>query len=40
MRKDLPDARMAVIEGAWHEIYFDDPEACISALLSFVSSVA
>jgi pimeloyl-ACP methyl ester carboxylesterase len=40
MRRELPDARMAVIEGSWHEIYFDDPEACISALLSFVGSVA
>ena len=40
MRQTIPDARMAVIEGAWHEIYFDDPEACISALLSFVESVS
>ncbi|UCD57032.1 MAG: alpha/beta hydrolase [Candidatus Hydrogenedentota bacterium] len=39
MRRTIPDAQMAVIEGAWHEIYFDDPEACISALMSFVASV-
>jgi pimeloyl-ACP methyl ester carboxylesterase len=38
MRRTIPDARMVVIEGAWHEIYFDDPEACISSLLRFVES--
>ncbi len=39
MRKTIPNARLAVIEGAWHEIYFDDPDACIAALRSFLSSV-
>jgi pimeloyl-ACP methyl ester carboxylesterase len=40
MRSTIPDARIAVVEGAWHEIYFDDPEACLSALLSFVESIS
>ena len=40
MRRTIPDARMVVIEGAWHEIYFDDPEACISSLLRFVASIS
>jgi pimeloyl-ACP methyl ester carboxylesterase len=39
IRRTVPDSRMVVIEGSWHEIYFDDPEACISALLSFLGSL-
>ncbi len=39
MRREIPNAQIATIEGSWHEIYFDDPEACISALLRFIGSV-
>lgn len=40
MRKTIPDARMAVVEGSWHEIYLDNPNACISALRDFLGSLA
>ncbi|RJP64687.1 MAG: alpha/beta hydrolase [Candidatus Abyssobacteria bacterium SURF_17] len=40
MRRAIPNARIVTIEGAWHEIYFDDPEACVSALLNFLSSLS
>jgi pimeloyl-ACP methyl ester carboxylesterase len=36
IRDSIPGARIAVIEGRSHEIYVDDPEACISALLKFL----
>jgi pimeloyl-ACP methyl ester carboxylesterase len=39
MRKTIPNARIAVIEGSWHEIYLDNPDACISALSKFLDSV-
>ena len=39
MRKTIPNARIVTVEGAWHEIYFDDPKACISALLRFIRSL-
>jgi pimeloyl-ACP methyl ester carboxylesterase len=39
MRKSIPNARIAVIEGSWHEIYLDNPDACISALSKFLDSV-
>ncbi len=39
MRRTLPDARLVTVEGAWHEIYFDDPEACISALPRFLDEI-
>ncbi|GAB4349924.1 MAG: alpha/beta hydrolase [Candidatus Abyssubacteria bacterium] len=38
MRRTIPNSRIAVIEGAWHEIYFDDPDACISALMNFLAT--
>jgi pimeloyl-ACP methyl ester carboxylesterase len=39
MRMTIPKAEIATIEGAWHEIYFDDPQACIAALLRFISAI-
>lgn len=39
MRRTIPDARMAVVDGSWHEIYLDDPDSCISALLKFLGSL-
>src|SRR5215510_9092813 len=39
IRDSIPGARIAVIEGRGHEIYVDNPDACISALLSFVRSL-
>jgi pimeloyl-ACP methyl ester carboxylesterase len=38
IRDSIPGARIAVIEGHSHEIYVDDPDACISALLRFLRS--
>lgn len=38
IRRTIPDSQIVTIEGSWHEIYFDDPGACISALLSFIDS--
>jgi pimeloyl-ACP methyl ester carboxylesterase len=38
IRDSIPGARIAVVEGRSHEIYVDDPEACISALLKFLRS--
>jgi len=39
IRMTIPDARIAVIEDSWHEIYLDKPDACISALLEFLGSL-
>ena len=39
IRRTIPNAQIAVIEGSWHEIYLDNPDACISALLSFIGSL-
>jgi pimeloyl-ACP methyl ester carboxylesterase len=39
IRNLIPDARLAVIEGPGHEIYVDEPEQCISALLRFLGSL-
>ena len=39
IRDAIPGARIAVIAGRGHEIYVDDPDACISALLSFLRSL-
>jgi pimeloyl-ACP methyl ester carboxylesterase len=36
IRDSIPGARIAVVEGRGHEIYVDEPEACISALLKFL----
>jgi pimeloyl-ACP methyl ester carboxylesterase len=36
IRDSIPGARIAVVEG--REIYVDDPEACISAILKFLGS--
>jgi pimeloyl-ACP methyl ester carboxylesterase len=39
IRRTIPDARMAVVDGSWHEIYLDDPDACIAALRKFLRSL-
>ncbi|HKV54197.1 MAG TPA: alpha/beta hydrolase [Candidatus Binataceae bacterium] len=39
IRDSIPGARIAVIEGRGHEIYVDDPDACIDAILRFVQAV-
>jgi pimeloyl-ACP methyl ester carboxylesterase len=39
MRTLIPKARIAVVEGPGHEIYVDEPEECISALLKFLRSL-
>ena len=39
MRRTIPNAEIVTIEGAWHEIYFDDPDACIAALLHSLRSL-
>ena len=39
VRNSIPDARMAVVEGPGHEIYVDEPEQCISALIRFLRSL-
>ena len=39
MRTSIPNARIAMIEGPSHEIYVDEPEECISALLRFLQSL-
>ena len=39
IRNSIPDARIAVVEGPGHEIYVDEPEQCISALLRFLRSL-
>jgi hypothetical protein len=31
---------MAVVEGPGHEIYVDEPEECVSALLKFLHSLS
>jgi pimeloyl-ACP methyl ester carboxylesterase len=39
MRTLIPNARMAVVEGPGHEVYVDEPEECINALLKFLRSL-
>lgn len=39
VRDAIPGARIAVIEGRGHEIYVDEPEECIHALLKFLRSL-
>jgi len=39
MRRKIPRSELVTVEGAWHEIYFDDPEACLSALLGFLRAL-
>lgn len=39
MRRTIPNAQIVTIEGSWHEIYFDDPEACIAALKNFIGTL-
>jgi pimeloyl-ACP methyl ester carboxylesterase len=39
IRNSIPDARIAVVEGSGHEIYVDEPEQCISALLRFLQTL-
>lgn len=39
IRDAIPGARIAVIEGRGHEIYLDNAEGCITALLSFLRSL-
>jgi len=38
IRDSIPGARVAVVEGRGHEIYVDDPDACIAAILKFIRS--
>jgi len=39
MRTLIPNARLAVVEGPGHEIYVDEPEECLNALLKFLRSL-
>jgi pimeloyl-ACP methyl ester carboxylesterase len=39
MRTLIPNARIAVVEGPGHEIYVDEPEECLNALLKFLRSL-
>jgi pimeloyl-ACP methyl ester carboxylesterase len=39
IRDSIPGARIAVVEGRGHEIYVDDPDACVAAILKFLSSL-
>jgi pimeloyl-ACP methyl ester carboxylesterase len=39
LREKIPNSRLVVIEGRGHEIYVDDPEGCINALLAFLRSL-
>ena len=39
IRDAIPGACIAVIEGRGHEIYLDNAEGCITALLSFLYSL-
>ena len=39
MRRGIPNARLAVIEGPGHEIYVDRPEECLTALTGFLASL-
>jgi pimeloyl-ACP methyl ester carboxylesterase len=39
MRDTIPGARIAVIDGKGHEIYADQPEACVAAVLKFIGSL-
>ena len=39
MRDTIPGARITIIDGPGHEIYVDEPDACINALLTFLRSL-
>jgi len=39
LRTSIPNARIAVVEGPGHEIYVDEPDECINALLKFLQSL-
>ena len=39
MRTLIPNARLVVVEGPGHEIYVDEPEECLDALLKFLRSL-
>ena len=39
MRTEIPNARIAIVEGPGHEIYVDRPEECLSALQNFLESL-
>jgi pimeloyl-ACP methyl ester carboxylesterase len=39
IRDSIPGARIAVVEGRGHEIYVDDPAACIAALVGFLATL-
>ncbi len=39
IRDAIPNARLAVIEGRGHEIYVEDPEACLFALRKFLRTI-
>ena len=39
MRMLIPNARITVVEGPGHEIYVDEPEECLNALLKFLRSL-
>jgi pimeloyl-ACP methyl ester carboxylesterase len=39
MRDTIPGARIAVIDGKGHEIYADQADACVAALLRFIDSL-
>jgi len=38
IRDSIPGARITVVEGHGHEIYVEDPDTCIAALLAFLRS--
>jgi pimeloyl-ACP methyl ester carboxylesterase len=40
MRDSIPGAHLAVIEGRGHEIYVDDPDACLTAVEKFLSQLS
>jgi pimeloyl-ACP methyl ester carboxylesterase len=39
IRRTIPEAKIAVVDGSWHEIYLDDPDTCILELLKFIGSL-
>ena len=39
IRDSIPGARISVIAGRGHEIYLDNADGCIAALLSFLRSL-
>jgi pimeloyl-ACP methyl ester carboxylesterase len=40
IRDSIAGARIAVIEGRGHEIYVDDADGCINALLKFLRALS